>query len=260
MCTCRDKDMQKCAVISRDLNVHAHKWIQHVFFRARVLPATHLFLLRETWALFNLSLSISPVLSTQRNSERQKNMSCKREPIVPWREQMEPPTNHWALHSPGFLKKNHRHKQQHWLFSSIKRLCFYIHSGVLKKMWRCPCAILQAEIRLCVTNAHWARHGNPQTELVHTPPRYRLLSDSPSSRSQSVGLTIPSWTCASGWFRQKEFEDLKTMTRFLQVVFACKKAAGMMQGCCWQFSKILVARVFWLVFGWFIVVAYWPCQ
>lgn len=44
---------------------------------------THLFLQRETWPLFNISLSLSPVLSTQRNSERQKNMSCKREPIVP---------------------------------------------------------------------------------------------------------------------------------------------------------------------------------
>lgn len=155
---------------------------------------THLFLWRETWPLFNISLSLSPVLSTQRNSERQKNMSCKREPIVPWREQMEPPTNHWALHSPAFLKK-HRHKQQHWLCSPIKRLCFYIHSGILTKMWRCPCAILQAEIRLCVTNARWARHGNPQTELVHTPPRYRLLNASPSGRSQSVELTIPSWAC-----------------------------------------------------------------
>ncbi len=114
--------------------------------------------------------------------------------IVPWREQMEPPTNHWALHSPASLKKTH-HKQQHWLCSPTMHLCFYIHSGVLTKMWACPCAILQAEIQLCVTNTYCTRHRNPQTQLVPTPPRHCLLNASPSSRSQSVGFKIPSWAC-----------------------------------------------------------------
>lgn len=35
----------------------------------------------------------------------------------------------------------------------------------------------------------------------------------------------------------KDQDPKSPMTRFLQVVFACKKAAGMMQGCCWQFPK-----------------------
>lgn len=68
------------------------------------------------WALFSISLSLQLVPSTLRNSKKQKNMSCKREPIVPWREQMETPTNHWALHS-AFLKKEkkpQRHKQPHF--------------------------------------------------------------------------------------------------------------------------------------------------
>lgn len=182
----RQRYGKMCSHFSIDLNAHTHKWTD--------LPAARTHFCEDRRGLYSTSLSLSPVLSTQRNSERQKNMSCKREPIVPWREQMEPPTNHWALHSPAFLKKQ-RHKQQHWLCSPIKRLCFYIHSGILTKMWRCPCAVLQAEIRLCVTNARWARHGNPQTEIVHTPPRYRLLNASPRSRSQSVGLTIPSWAC-----------------------------------------------------------------
>lgn len=188
----RDKDMQKCAVISRNPNVRAHNWAQHVLFRHFFRHHTHTHFCKDRHELYSTPLSLSLVLSTLRNSERQKNMSCKRDPIVPWREQMEPPTNNWALHSLAFLKKKkHRHKQQHWLCSPIMHLCFYIHSGVLTKMWGCPCAFLQAEIQLCVTNACWARHGNPQTELVHTPPRYRLLNASPSSRSQSAGLKIP---------------------------------------------------------------------
>lgn len=40
---------------------------------------TRTFLQREARALFNPSL----FFATLRNSERQKNMSCKREPIVP---------------------------------------------------------------------------------------------------------------------------------------------------------------------------------
>lgn len=201
--------MQKCAVISRDLNVHAHKLIQHVFFRARDLPATHTYFCKERHGLYSTSLSLFRQCWALRETARGRKTCHARGSLLCHEG------NRWNLPQTTGLfilpKKNHRHKQQHWLCSPIKRLCFYIHSGILTKMWRCPCAILQAEIRLCVTNARWARHGNPQTELVRTPPRYRLLSASPSSRSQSVELTIPSWTCASGWFRQKEFENLKTL-------------------------------------------------
>lgn len=100
----KDKGMQKWAVISWDPNVRAHKWAQHVLFRDSPASNTQISAMRDMGSIQPLSLL--PVLSTLRNSERQKNMSCKREPIVPWREQMEPPTNHWALHSPASLKKN----------------------------------------------------------------------------------------------------------------------------------------------------------
>lgn len=70
MCTCRDKDMQKCAVISRDLNVHAHKWIQHVFFRARDLPATHTYFCKERHGLYSTSLSL--YFASAEHSEKQR--------------------------------------------------------------------------------------------------------------------------------------------------------------------------------------------